>query len=221
MVIVVAINVATYHLLFSVLQFSAAFTQLSSWHHLQVNATGAELLFLEDIVRDFTNLTTLKETVTVSKWNALNSSVSHSETHRCRLWVWYLLHLRAEAGHQDAVAGPGQHWPDVGASASDLAAQWTPLRRPDRAKQGRDGRQARRGSGEDLEALIWHPSSPHGPRTWLLHYHQQGKIWYLQYVHTTKKLYGPLRKKYAFVHIDQLGLHTVITKKRHDWNWSL
>lgn len=52
------------------------------------------------------------------------------------------------------MAGPGQHRPDVGASASHLAAQRAPLRRPDRAKQGRDGCQAWGGSGEDLEALV-------------------------------------------------------------------
>lgn len=123
--------------------------------------------------------------------------LSLSETHRCRLWVWHLLHLRAEAGHQDTVAGPGQHWPDVGASASDLAAQWAPLRRPDGAKQGRNGRQARRSSSEDLEALVRHSSSPHGPGPWLLRYHQQGMIWYLQYTHThtTKELRWPVRKE--------------------------
>ena len=110
-------------------------------------------------------------------------------SHRCWLWVWLVLHFRAEAGHQDPVAGPGRHWPDVGAGAQDLAAQRAPLRRPDGSEQGRDGHQARRGPGEDLETLLWHSSSRHGPRAWLLHYHQQGKIWYLQHSPLTNVLH--------------------------------
>lgn len=146
--------------------------------------------------------------------NALNSCVSHF--HRCWLWVWHLLHLRAETGHQDAMAGPGWHWPDVGASASHLAAQRASLRRPDRAKQGRDGCQARRGSGEDLEALVWYPSSPHGSRPWLLCYHQQGKIWYLQYIHnTTKELCWPVRKDMLLCILTNYQ-HTGKTKKSRD-----
>lgn len=107
--------------------------------------------------------------------------------YRCRLPVRHLLHVRAEKGHQDSVAGPGQHRPDVGASAPHVATQRASLWRLDRVKQGRDGCQARRGSSQSLEALVRHPSPSHACRPRLLRYHRQGKIGYLQSVRSFAK----------------------------------
>lgn len=45
----------------------------------------------------------------------------YSYSLRCWVWVWHLPHLCAETGHQDTVASPGQHWPDVAARPSYLA----------------------------------------------------------------------------------------------------
>lgn len=95
------------------------------------------------------------------------------------------------------MAGPGQHWPDVAACSSYLEAQRTPLRRPYRAKQGRNCRQAWRGPGEDLETLVWHPTSPNGSRPRLLCNHQQGKIQYL-HCRTQSKIIVSLWKKTRF-----------------------
>ncbi|XP_051830493.1 phosphoglycerate mutase 2 isoform X1 [Antechinus flavipes] len=88
--------------------------------------------------------------------------------------VRHLLHVRAEARHPHPLDHPGRRGPDVGARGADLAPQRAPLRGPHRAQQGRDGCQARRGAGQDLEALLRRPAAPHGRAAPLLRRHQQG-----------------------------------------------
>ena len=76
-----------------------------------------------------------------------------------RLHLRRRLHVAAEAGHPHAVDRAGRARPAVDSGASLVAAQRAALRRPAGAEQGRDGRQARRGPGQDLAAQLRHPAA--------------------------------------------------------------
>ena len=60
------------------------------------------------------------------------------------------LHLRAEAGHQDALDCARTDGPDVDPGAQHLAPQRAALRRAAGPQQGRDGRQTRHGADQHL-----------------------------------------------------------------------
>ncbi len=155
---------------------------------------------------------------------------------RCGLWVWHLLHVCAEACHQDPVAGAGQHWSDVAARASHLASERAPLRRPDGPQQGRDGGQTRRGPGEDLENAPttshhhpWTPSTTSTPPSarWAGHWQPPEMCqismldWFLK-GHVTLNVMSLQDRRYGDLTEDQLpsceSLKDTIARALPFWN---
>ena len=68
---------------------------------------------------------------------------------------------------------PGRHRTEGPGGEEDVAAERAPLRRADRPQQGGDGRQARRGAGQDLAALLRRAPAQDGEGPPLLRHHRQ------------------------------------------------